>query len=590
VSCGQSDHENYGIGQPFIFIAAIFVARARTGAHGRARARKNDFRIVKAVRCTMTSKVFIKDYLRGPYTLIDAYGKETIVKEPVAPRKWLPGSAIDAEGRVVYEKHAAIVGIVDYLNRAGQGFNTRGTPLYLFYPLDRGFPPFLVASKERCTSNMIACVAFEHWNDRWARGGIVRRLGAVGDHIAERCALMMRAGFQPPCEDLSPSTSYSMSCYDDRAWNRCFNIDPVGCVDVDDVFAWRALPAGGHEFAIAIADVSAWVAEGDACDADARTRGTSVYEEGTVLTPMLPRIISERAASLRADGIARPCLALCWTVGADGAASSARWERLALVVDHAYTYESFCEEKADKETLYELLEAVGATRRAEIKDAHDAVAAAMILYNRIAGELLVRSGRGGLLRAHEGGATPYADLAASTGVQELRWLGSAAGRYVVAATGAARHVGLGLDAYAHASSPLRRYADLVNQRAIKAILFETQIPCADPELPTWLNARCAAAAALERDLWFAAHVKTDTISSAVGIVLRIRTTDARKLLTVYVPEWRRKLRCVGEAHVGNRVGVRVFCDNRATRWDDRIVGSAELFEALHDEMTIADGR
>jgi exoribonuclease R len=519
-----------------------------------------------ASKNTMAHKVLIKDYLRGPYTLIDDRGTQTVVNTPVAPNKWLPGTTIDADCNVIaHEKHTAIVGIIDYVNHTGQGFNTRGVPLYLFHPLDRAYPPFIVASKERCASNMIVVVAFEHWNDRWARGGVVRRLGAVGDRNVERAALIMRAGFCAPTTYDAPTPPLHAA----EPWDRCFNIDPAGCEDVDDVFAWRACGDGAHEFAIAIADVAAVVAEGTALDSMARARGTSVYEEGVAIIPMLPRAISERMASLRADSTPRPCLALSWIVDADGHASAPRWKQLTLTVERAYTYESFDDDHATAELLTKFLRAVGAGDT--LTDSHAAVAAAMILYNKTAGELLVRNGRG-LLRAHAGDvATPYAALADATGIQELRWLGAAAGRYVAATDTETRHAGLGLAAYAHASSPLRRYADLVNQRALKAILFETQAPHTDPELPTWLNARCGAAAALERDLWFAKHIQTHALSHAHGVVLRVRDCDIRTLLTVYVPEWRRKIRCVGTACVGDRVSVRIFCDLRAVRWDDRIV-------------------
>ena len=523
----------------------------------------------------MISKVYIKDYLRGPYTLIDnSSGTQTVINEPVVPRKWLPGSTISADGNVIaHEKHNAIVGIIDFVNHTGQGFNARGVPLYLFHPLDKAYPPFIVASKERCTSNMIAVVAFEHWNDRWARGGILRRLGAVGDRNVERTALIMRAGFSAPAVCDVPPLMPLIT----ESWDRCFNIDPAGCEDVDDVFAWRACDDGKYEFAIAIADVATIVAEASIMDIEARARGTSVYEEGVAIIPMLPRTISEHAASLRADGKPRACLALCWIIDADVCVSAPRWKQLTLTVEHAYTYESFDDDRETAELLTKFLRAVGAGDA--LADSHAAVAAAMILYNKTAGELLARSGRG-LLRAHAGSAaTPYAALADATGIQELRWLGAAAGRYVASTDAERYHAGLGLGAYAHASSPLRRYADLVNQRALKAILFGAPEPHNDPELPTWLNTRCSAAAALERDLWFAKNIKTHALSHACGVVLRVRDCDVRILVTVYVPEWRRKIRCVGTARVGDRVNVRVFCDLRAVRWDDRIVAHAELFES-----------
>lgn len=79
-----------------------------------------------------------------------------------------------------------------------------------------------------------------------------------------------------------------------------FTVDPEDARDHDDALSLRALGHGRFEVGIHIADVSHYVAEGGALDAEARERGTSAYLPGGVV-PMLPEALSADLCSLRPD-------------------------------------------------------------------------------------------------------------------------------------------------------------------------------------------------------------------------------------------------------------------------------------------------
>jgi ribonuclease R len=80
-----------------------------------------------------------------------------------------------------------------------------------------------------------------------------------------------------------------------------FTIDPVSAGDFDDAISAQRLDSDpahpGVRVWVHIADVSFYVREGSAVDAEARERGTSVYVPGAV-EPMLPGALSGDACSL----------------------------------------------------------------------------------------------------------------------------------------------------------------------------------------------------------------------------------------------------------------------------------------------------
>jgi ribonuclease R len=92
-------------------------------------------------------------------------------------------------------------------------------------------------------------------------------------------------------------------------------IDGETARDFDDaVYCERG--ARGFRLIVAIADVSHYVADGDALDGDARDRGTSVYFPRRVI-PMLPEQLSNELCSLK-PAVDRLCMACEMTISADG--------------------------------------------------------------------------------------------------------------------------------------------------------------------------------------------------------------------------------------------------------------------------------
>ncbi|HEY0341690.1 MAG TPA: VacB/RNase II family 3'-5' exoribonuclease, partial [Steroidobacteraceae bacterium] len=77
-------------------------------------------------------------------------------------------------------------------------------------------------------------------------------------------------------------------------------VDPDDAKDFDDALSYRILPNGDFEVFVHIADVSHYVRPGTALDAEARSRGNSIYLVDRVI-PMLPEKLSNGICSLQPE-------------------------------------------------------------------------------------------------------------------------------------------------------------------------------------------------------------------------------------------------------------------------------------------------
>ena len=297
-------------------------------------------------------------------------------------------------------------------------------------------------------------------------------------------------------------------------------IDPADARDHDDALWAEPDGKGGWRAVVAIADVSFYVRPGSAIDREARKRGNSVYFPDRVV-PMLPEVLSAGACSL-VEKENRAALACHLDIAADGTLAGWRFTRAIIRCTANIAYEDAADYQGlealwdawralfKARTAREPLELDIPERRVELDDkgnvvriavrerldAHRLVEDFMIAANVAAAKALEKKRSPLVYRAHD---TPPAEKIDALR-EYLKTLGVPFSKGQVIKPGMFNrvldaitdpmireqvstevlrsqtqayyspdnlgHFGLSLASYAHFTSPIRRYSDLLVHRAL----------------------------------------------------------------------------------------------------------------------------
>jgi ribonuclease R len=315
-------------------------------------------------------------------------------------------------------------------------------------------------------------------------------------------------------------------------------IDPIDARDHDDAIWAESDGEGGFRAVVAIADVSFYVRPGGAVDKEARKRGNSVYFPDRVV-PMLPHVLSSDVCSL-GQGQDRAAMACHLKISKQGKVTEWRFSRALVRIAEVIAYED-AQARIDSgnggatlDNLWAAWRALFAARQsrdplelelperrvvldekgriAEIAlrerlDAHRVVEDFMIAANVAAAKALESKASPVVYRVHEPPTreklitlrdyfdsigkklalgqviTPslfnrmikdIADEGEKALVMEAVLRSQTQAYYGPKNAG---HFGLALGSYAHFTSPIRRYADLLVHRAlVDAYGFEQPAP------------------------------------------------------------------------------------------------------------------
>ena len=481
----------------------------------------------------------------------------------------LHGDTVDWQNEkcvlVKRDAHRFIPGVLETTSKIIYGHTNRGSKLFLFHPHDRKYPSFRVGSNCRDTSkNQLGLIEFMEWEDfeTLPRGNLIRLLGPCGDLEQERKALTYQ--FSNPSLasklfDLEDTKLEGLS----QLEGLTFNIDPDGCLDIDDVLTLNKLSETRWQFVITISDVAAHIVEQSEGDLHAFQLGQTLYQSGEAVVPMLPRAVSEMALSLRANELHTGISLFCEWDTETKQLIVGDFRETRFKNNRTFTYESVY--KAEEFPLSILQDIASHLHGSTTEDSHEWIAECMILYNKEVAKKLVDH-TAGLLRTHNPGDAER--LREFTTIHpDLKALAYEAAKYEPAGPGK-RHATLGDVPYCHTSSPIRRYADLVNQRVLKAILRGLPIPSVDEHLANHLNVIQKRMRKYERSLFFLEQIGQATSGSVEGYVV---FTSPEKT-NVYIPSWKHMIRVdPGHYTTGQLLTIGYYANLQKPHWDERMV-------------------
>jgi exoribonuclease R len=428
-----------------------------------------------------------------------------------------------------------IPGILKLNSKTKYGLTSRNVPLYLFRPLDVLLQPCIVGcSAKNLSTNLLGLVNVEKWEEKkLTRGHLVKIIGECGNREAEEEALVLKHSKIKWKKNVVLEQKKTTHRFVD---GYTFHVDPLGCKDIDD-----AITIGEDGFVyIVIADVSAVITP--ELFEKASKIGQTLYKNGSVVSPLLP-IQAECSLDI---GRKRKAIALKFKWETQKI-SIVGFEKVEIINQESFTYESIYASKYSS-FLKELSKTIMGKYS---EDSKEWIASLMMFYNFEVAKHLLKHQKG-LLRVQDEPSSEKVEMYAN--ILDLEFMANKAASYACVST-QKTHWTLQTH-YCHATSPIRRFADIVNQFA----LFNEHTPSFSIEL---LNQLEQDAKMFERDMFFLQKLLCSDARKVEAIALN----DHR----IWVPEWKRLITCKHSYKKGTKGILKYSLNMNEDSWKKRMV-------------------
>ncbi|GAA5821495.1 hypothetical protein JCM10212_001490 [Sporobolomyces blumeae] len=244
-------------------------------------------------------------------------------------------------------------------------------------PVSRQVPRIRVLTRQAAhLATQKFLVSIDRWSvsSRYPEGHFVRVLGQVGSKEGEVESLLEE--WEVPYR---PFSSSILSCLPEEgeAWvvpskgddpkgiwrgredlrdEIVCSIDPPGCTDIDDALHAKRLPNGNIQAGVHIADVSHFVLPDNPMDAEAASRGTTVYLVDKRID-MLPHLLGTNLCSLR-PYVERLAFSVIWELDDKADIVNVRFTKSVIASKEAFTYEAAQKRHDDPSQTDKLTEGV----------------------------------------------------------------------------------------------------------------------------------------------------------------------------------------------------------------------------------------
>jgi exoribonuclease R len=477
-----------------------------------------------------------------------------------------------------------IVGILHTNSKYRYGFTSHNVPCYLFTPLDENIPPSVVGSKIQDRSkNYLALSDYKNVEKiSTPRSNLISVLGDCYNWEAERLALIWRYNpynYSKKIERLD-YTEIKNPIFETKRldltgpeWTT-INIDPKDCEDIDDCISYK-LENPDIQIAITIADVASTILENTELDKEAAKRGFTFYSNSDKRN-MLPLKI-EQTVSLNPNTVRHGVSLLFRWNSYTKTISDLKFELTKIKNKKSYTYEDIY--YSDESGLIGFL-----TQFGESPDSHKWIEKLMIFYNIEAAKLLKQNNTG-IFRRHskpnEEKIKTYFKFLPSDIKQTMIYESA---EYCLQNENMS-HYGLNQTTYCHITSPIRRYADLLNQRLLKKIIQKDKINFeVSQSVVDSLMLRQKAVNKFNRELFFLNLLHQNQTNTVRGTILFF--DDEKKSTKVYIEDWKRIVTIKNFEYdsfrsiylqPGDMINLKYHYNMNSVLWKNKIVYSLNLY-------------
>ncbi|KAK5204607.1 exosome catalytic subunit dis3 [Exophiala xenobiotica] len=267
-----------------------------------------------------------------------------------------------------------LVGTID--GAAGTSAGNRQTTVFLV-PMDKRIPKIRIRTRqvgELIGKRIVAAIDSWERDTKYPVGHYIRSLGELETKEAETEALLLEYDvqyrpFPKAVLDCLPAEGHEWKVPAEKehpGWKGrqdlrhllVCSIDPPGCQDIDDALHARKLPNGNFEVGVHIADVSHFVKPNNPMDAEATSRGTTVYLVDKRID-MLPMLLGTDLCSLK-PYVERYAFSTLWEITPDAEVVSSSFTKSVILSKEGFSYEQAQKRIDDESATDELTQGMRA--------------------------------------------------------------------------------------------------------------------------------------------------------------------------------------------------------------------------------------
>ena len=367
-----------------------------------------------------------------------------------------------------------VIGVLELYSKYSFKPNKKGVPAYIFTPLNNVYPKCIVHStiRRKYSKNVLLTVDYTKWEktNKFPSGNINNIYGLINDNKAIQESILSKYNlpvYKLKCDfkDIPILFNKLLENVTDREFinGDIISIDPEGCTDIDDAITITHSNSN-IIFDIHISDVFYLLTKLNLIDSVLNV--TSIYLD-SFIKHMLPTIISSNYGSLLANSI-RFMLSLEIVYNPKtNTILSTKLRKTYGKITKNYTYENYPKRYFKYAKHLENIYGLVTGEKIDIYDSHKLIEGIMVIYNTQFCNVLKITNTEPIYRIQKKSkincSTDKKDTFGKPDDKLYNFMSLIQSKCAEYSFLKEVHSSLKINTYTHATSPLRRIVDLINQ-------------------------------------------------------------------------------------------------------------------------------